>query len=492
MNRIHHLIDSHPADAPALILDDGTTVAYGELRDLAATLARDLAAHGLCPGDRLVVVAENGLEWATAVFAASRGDLWLTLINARQSAEEVARVTQAAGARAILCTAAASPEAAAHAQRLGTIPIGALPSGPVQVTPVRDATPEPVDPGPGQVAALLYTTGTTSAPKGVMLTHDNLIFNAGTSGGAALLTPADKVLCVLPGTHIYALASVFLPAMKYGAAVRLMTRFDAGAVMVELAHGITRFPGVPQMFTGILALMDRTGRALDAPALRAIAAGGAPLDPDLKARTQAVFGLPLNNGYGMTETAPSIAATRTETPRDDLAVGHPYEGVEIRIHDPRDDGVGEIWIRGRNVMKGYYNDPARSAEVLTSDGWFRSGDLGRLGEDGALFVVGRLKELIIRSGFNVYPPEVEAMLTRHPDVREAAVVGRTVPGNEEILAFVTLSAPVAEDDLKAFLRGRFVAYKVPQRIVVVDELPAASTGKYLKHTLVERFADLLG
>ncbi|MEM7379015.1 MAG: long-chain fatty acid--CoA ligase, partial [Pseudomonadota bacterium] len=155
------------------------------------------------------------------------------------------------------------------------------------------------------------------------------------------------------------------------------------------------------------------------------------------------------------------------------------------------DGIGEIWIRGENIMLGYYRDPERSREALTDDGWLRSGDLGRIDADGAVFIAGRSKELIIRSGFNVYPPEIEDMLTRHPAVYQAAVIGRAVPGNEEIVAFVLTDGAVTADTVHAWLRERLVAYKLPQRLVIVDSFPTAATGKILKHKLLGTFADCL-
>jgi acyl-CoA synthetase (AMP-forming)/AMP-acid ligase II len=491
MNRIHELLDGKPDDALALIDFDETHYSYAQLRDMSVDLAFHLADYGLRAGDRLILVAENSAFYAAALFAASRLSAWIILVNARQSAEEIAAICAHSGARCILFTASVSGAARAHAQRLAASHIGDLPAGPILITPLVDAMPEPVDASDAQVATLLYTTGTTSAPKGVMLTHKNLIFNATNSAAFNGLKPDDQVLGVLPGTHIYCLASAFLPVVAVGGSTRFVPRFDPSEVLQYLRQNITRFPGVPQMFAAIIALLDKTGQQLNAPQLRNLATGGAPLDPDLKQRVQQVFGLPLNNGYGLTETSPTVATTHNNSPRSDCSVGAAIPNVTVRVSNANDDGIGELEVGGNNIMKGYYRDPDLTAKVITPDGFFRTGDLGKIDPDGAIHVVGRLKELIIRSGFNVHPPEVEAMLTRHPDVYQAAVIGRSVPGNEEILAFLLTNGCVNETALKSWLRDRLVAYKIPQHIFVVEAFPTAATGKILKHKLTSHFSELL-
>jgi len=491
MNRVHDLLTDKPADDLAVIDFDDTAYSYAQLRDMSASLARHLTKHGVRGGDRLVLVAENSAFYAASVFAASLLDVWIILVNARQSPTEIQAICDHSGARTVLFTASVSENARTHAKRLNAQHIGDLPCGEILVSPVVETTPEPVLQGPDQVAALLYTTGTTSAPKGVMLTHGNLTFNAQNSAAFNRLQPDDLVLGVLPGTHIYCLASAFLPAMAAGGSMRFVPRFDPKEVLAHLRRGVTRFPAVPQMFAAIIELLDKSHETLDAPTLRNLATGGAPLDPDLKLRVQEVFGLPLNNGYGLTETSPTVATTHNDAPRTDCSVGQAIPNVEVRVDQPNGDGIGEIQVRGPNVMKGYYHDPEKTAEVITSDRFFRTGDLGKIDPDGAIHIVGRLKELIIRSGFNVHPPEVEAMLTRHPDVYQAAVIGRQVPGNEEILAFLITNGKTTEADLKSWLRDRFVAYKIPQHILIVDAYPTAATGKILKTRLISHFSDAL-
>jgi len=214
--------------------------------------------------------------------------------------------------------------------------------------------------------------------------------------------------------------------------------------------------------------------------LRFCYAGGSPLDPALKREVERVFALPLHNGYGLTESGPTVSQTRLDAPRGDSSVGHPIPGVEVRIME----ATGELWVRGPNVMAGYYRDPAQTGATLHPGGWLATGDVATRGEDGALFIAGRLKELIIRSGFNVYPLEVETALNSHPAVLQSAVVGRPLGGGEEeVVAFVEKAGEVDAAALQDWLRARLAPYKRPSRIVFMDALPAAPSGKILKSRL---------
>jgi long-chain acyl-CoA synthetase len=235
---------------------------------------------------------------------------------------------------------------------------------------------------------------------------------------------------------------------------------------------------------------------LQAPQLRFLSVAGSPLTLTLKDEVEATFGLPLHNGYGLTECSPTLAQTRIESPRSDCAVGQPIPGVEVRLVGPSGQPVagdepgevGELWVRSPGLMRGYYRDAAATAAAIDAEGWFNTGDMVRREADGALNIVGRSKELIIRSGLNVYPVEVEQALNSHPDVVQSAVVGRTVGHNEQVVAFVeaethsTLAAP----ELARHLRERLAAYKLPSEIHFLDALPAAPTGKVLKNVLQKR------
>jgi acyl-CoA synthetase (AMP-forming)/AMP-acid ligase II len=359
---------------------------------------------------------------------------------------------------------------------------------PEAVVPETDA-PEPATAEP--VAALVYTTGTTGRPKGVMLSHRNLLFVASVSSGLRGVTPGDLAYGVLPVSHVYGLTSVLLGTLHAGACLRLAPRFTPQAMLDAIVkEGLSIVQGVPAMYARLLELCRGVPAPL-ASKLRFAYAGGSPLDPTLKAEVEHLLGLPLHNGYGLTEAAPTVSQTRLDAPRADTSVGHAIPGVEVRVLSP--DGSepaagepGQLWVRGPNVMQGYYRDPEATRAVLRADGWLDTGDLARRAADGALFIAGRSKELIIRSGFKVYPLEVETVLNAHPAVTQSAVVGRSLPdGNEEVVAFIQPAAGsgLAIEELQTWASARLAPYKRPARIVMMDSLPAAPSGKVLKHQL---------
>ena len=275
--------------------------------------------------------------------------------------------------------------------------------------------------------------------------------------------------------------------MVAGAILQIMKRFEVEKVVDALENGVTVFQGVPQMFAAIVDYLTASNRPLNARTLKVISSGGAPLDPALKKNVEKIFGLNLNNGYGISETAAGVCTTDRAVHRNDSSVGPALEGVTLKIDNPNEAGVGEVWVHGDNVMNGYYRAPELTKAALTADGYFKTGDLAKMDADGSLHIVGRSKELIIRAGFNIYPPEVEAMLTKHPAISQAAVIGRKYETDEEIIAFVQLRKEVSEAEIKNWLREKLVGYKIPQRIITVDHYPAAATGKILKHKLVSHF-----
>ncbi|HET6520093.1 MAG TPA: long-chain fatty acid--CoA ligase, partial [Geminicoccaceae bacterium] len=414
IDRIATRLAEAAADRPVLVDEAGRSLSGAELEAAVGAAAAALRGLGVRGGDRVVLVSENGVAAAVLALALSRLDSWTVLVNARLTASELDAIRAHARPRLTVHTVGISDAAAAHAGRDGGRPLELRGMDAVTATPAEPAEPEPVAArGREQVAALIYTSGTTGRPKGVMLTHANLAFVAAVSGRLRRLGPADVAYGVLPITHVFGLASVFLGTLSYGGLLRLVPRFDAEAAARSLAEdGVTVFQGVPAMYARLLELAGRRGGSLPAPRLRYLSAGGGPLDLALKRRVEALWGIPLHNGYGLTETAPTVTTTRIEDPAPDDSAGPPIPGVEVRITGPGTDRdlpageIGEIRVRGPNVMRGYYRDPERTAAVLPPDGWFRTGDLGRLDGRGNLYVVGRLKELIIRSGFNVYPPEV--------------------------------------------------------------------------------------
>jgi acyl-CoA synthetase (AMP-forming)/AMP-acid ligase II len=498
-HRVHELPAPWIAQQPeALALRDAfVALSYGALGRETAAMAAQLAAAGVRAGDRVLIVGENSVALCVAFLALSRLDAWTVVVNARLSPREIDAFIAHSGARRVLYLCHVSPEAGAHARRHGAEPFAdALASGlggELAIGPLaEDAAPEPCEADPRrQVAAMVYTSGTTGAPKAVMLTHANLVFVATAARTLRAMGPGDVVYGVLPMAHVVGLSTQFLGAMSAGAALVLEPRFSAeGTARALRQDGITVFTGVPALFARLLEWSRQHGAALQAPRLRLISVAGSPLTPSLKAEVERAFGQPLHNGYGLTETGPTVAQTRLASPRGDCAVGPPIPQVEVRIRaaDGRDVPPGEagaLWVRGPGVMKGYYRSPELTAAAIDGAGWFDTGDLARQEVDGALVICGRTKELIIRSGFNVYPLEVEQVLNTYPGVVQSAVVGREAGDNEEIVAFLETRAGVAIDldRLRAYLREHLSPYKQPSEIRMMATLPSAPNGKVLKSVL---------
>ncbi len=497
--RISDIPALHAARAPAApALREGRRVwTYGELTAAIERCATDLAAAGVGGGDRVLIVGENCVALVAVLLGAARLDAWAVPVNPRFSAREIDAIREHCAPRRVVYLAQASPDAPAHAARHGaTEAWGADGMGRVLLGPRNDeCRPEPVSDDPSvQVAALLYTSGTTGDPKGVMLTHRNLLYIARLSSALRMLVPGDRIYGALPISHVYGLASVCLGTLFAGACVHLEPWYTPLELLHVLAQDrITILQGVPAMYAMLLDYVRRSGTPIDAPALRFCYAGGSPLSPALKADVERAFGAPLHNGYGLTEASPTIAHTRLDAPRDDCSVGMLLPGLEMRIADladPRhgdapEGELGELWVRGPNVMRGYYRDPALTARTIDPEGWLNTGDIARRDPDGALFIVGRTKDLIIRSGFNVYPVEVESVLNAHPAVLHSAVVGRAVDGNEAVVAFVELSpgATATREQIGRFAAQRLAPYKRPAEIVILPALPKTSTGKILKQRL---------
>ncbi|MDS1140233.1 class I adenylate-forming enzyme family protein [Pusillimonas sp. SM2304] len=472
----------------------GAVFSYGQLAQAMDAAADVLRASGVRPGDRVMMVAENSIALMVLILAAARLDAWAVNVNARLSAAEIQAIRQHSQPRRVMYTVGVSPEAGAHALHQGAMPLELPGVGQVAMGPLDEACqPEPVyADGRDQVAALIYTTGTTGQPKGVMLTHRNLLFVAASSSQVRGLVPEDRAYGVLPITHVFGLASVAFGTLYAGASLYLAARYAPADLIDTLRRErLTIFQGVPAMYARLLEY-DYGDWNPAGSSLRFIYAGGSPLDATLKAQVERLFGRVLHNGYGLTESSPTISQTRIDAPRSDTSVGQVIPGVEIRIvgsdgRDVPEGEPGELWARGPNVMKGYYREPALTAGAIDEAGWLRTGDLVRREADGALFLVGRSKELIIRSGFNVYPIEVEAALNAHPAVVQSAVVGRqTADGNEEVVAFVELDPAMGDVDLaelQTWLGPRLSPYKRPSRIVAMPAMPAAATGKILKGRL---------
>ena len=492
--RLSHAIlqwaESSP-DATAIV-GYQSALSYRELRTAVREAIEYLASQGVRPGDRVMVVAENSIALMCLFLALSEMNAICAVINARLSERELGLIFEDCDPRVVLFTIADSQDAEAHAVRLLGV-TARLSFSKLAATACRDVEPEQTYDDPAeQVLAMIYTTGTTGTPKGVMLTHQNLSFIAFISGQLRGIRPGDGVYGVLPMSHVFGLSAVSSAVLFGGGCIHLVARFDPEQAIHAIAEeGLVGFLGVPTMFALMLEKLKDISNWHPGK-LRFMYSGGAPLDADLKFRVQEKFGLPLHNGYGLTETGPTISQTRLYLPLDNCSVGYPLPGEEIKVlgshgeHIPAGE-VGELWVKGPNVMKGYFRKPIQTAEVL-KDGWFNTEDLVFVDETGAIHIAGRSKELIIRSGFNVYPPEVEAVISSHPSVSLCAVLGEKFAGDEIVIAYVQLAEgkTATEEILISYARKSLSGYKVPGRVKIMDELPTAPSGKILKHQLRSR------
>ncbi|MGJ7461645.1 class I adenylate-forming enzyme family protein [Halomonas sp. MA07-2] len=481
-------------DQPALV-DGEVRWSYADLGREIHEARQWLASLGIRPGDRLMTVGENSRALVVLLLAASELDAWVSIVNSRLSPKEVDLIRDNCLPRCVFYTSEASPDADAHGRRHGAELLVHPSLGALRVGSQADSDLEPVAAsGADQVAAMIYTSGTTGTPKGVMLTHRAILYIASISGGMRHLGEGQRVYGVLPMSHVFGLSSVCMGSLYNGACLYTVPRFDAAMMLDALKQErITVLQGVPAMYARTLEFLRQRGQALEAPTLIYISAGGSPLDADIKGRVEAVFGQTLHNGYGLTEASPTISQTRIDDRHVSNTVGRVLPLLEYRL-EPLDasgdvsddvDEVGELWVRGPNVMKGYFRQPEATRACLTDDGWLNTGDIARFDADDQLYIVGRSKELIIRSGFNIYPPDVEAVINEHPDVTLSAVVGRQVLGNEEVVAFVQCEPGAALDEtaLRAFIAERLAPYKRPTQIVLMESLPATASGKILKGKL---------
>lgn len=494
MRRIHSLLEERAVRTPdkVFLFEPGGTTTCAALQAMVDVAEQDLLAAGVRPTDRVVLVAENCAAHIALLMACSRIGAWSCGVNARMSPGEIAAIVERADARLCCFTTGSSEAARQHAGRAAATP-AALPG--VMYSATRAQARTQPDAALADTAAIIFTSGTSGTPKGVMVSHRGLLHFGRVSASVRALHERDRAYAFLPMTHIFGIGTVLMAALTGGASLVLRGSFAPADMLHALAHEeVSNLLGPPTMYARLLAHIDAEGLAPSFPHLRYVYTGSAPLDLALKQRVERLFGQPLHYGYGLSEYAGSVFLTRTEAPRQDTAAGHAVEGGEARIvtvdgHDAPQGDTGEIWLRGPGLMLGYFRDAAATAQVMRPGGWYATGDLGRFGADGALFVLGRLKEMIIRSGFNVYPAEIEAVIGRFAGVHLCAVVG--VPeadGNEQIVAFVEMKPGAALDEaaLRTQLVEHLSPYKRPARIEVIDAMPTTTNGKLLKRDLRAR------
>jgi len=472
----------------ALKLDD-VEMSYGALDVASARLAALLRERGVGPGDRVGVMLPNVPEFAVVYYGVVRAGAVVVPMNVLLKEREVAFYLSDSGARMLFAWHGFAEAAEAGARGLPVECVFVMPGEFARL--LSGARPEfaLVERAADDTAVILYTSGTTGTPKGAELTHSNLSSNVAAVVRLHSFGENDVLLGALPLFHSFGQTCSMNAAVASGATLSLIPRFDAGRALDTIERDrATVFQGVPTMYSAMLHHPRRD--AFDVSTLRVCVSGGASLPAEVLRGFEEEFGCTLLEGYGLSETSPVASSNRPDRERRPGSVGMPIEGVSMRIVD--EDGAdvpagsrGEIVIRGPNVMKGYWRRPDATAEVMR-DGWFRTGDVGVMDDDGYFFIVDRLKELIIRGGYNVYPREIEEVLYEHPAVREVAVVGVPDPElGEEVAAAVALKdgAAVDEESLREFVKARVAAYKYPRRISFFDELPKGPSGKIVKREI---------
>jgi acyl-CoA synthetase (AMP-forming)/AMP-acid ligase II len=475
----------------------GQVCTFRELVERVEHAMDVLRGQGVGAGDRVLMINENCVALIVCVLALSELDAVSVVVNARLAVPEIARISSHCEPRLTVCFLD-SKAAEAHWQGLaqggGSVialhgaRLGMVPGSAEALSTKADAAL----PTQERVCTMIYTTGTTGDPKGVMLTHRNILFVSAVTSVLRGMCAQDRIYCVLPISHVFGLSAVFLASLYVGAELVLADRFDAAGTLQTLAdQQITGMFGVPTSYAKLIEYTRAQGIGPAAmPRLRFIYSGGAPLDPTIKQETEQLFGLTLLNAYGMTESGPTICQVRCNERLDSCSVGRPLPGLDWKVLNPQGQtvavgDVGELHVRGPNVMRGYFRNPEATAAVIDGEGFLNTGDLVRLDASGNVHIAGRSKELIIHSGFNVYPPEVEAVLASHPDVVLCAVLGEAVAGNENVIAYVQPSVGSGLDEaaLQAFIKPLLTPYKRPARIVFMEQLPTAPSGKVLKHQL---------
>ncbi|MFC9533524.1 long-chain fatty acid--CoA ligase [Streptomyces sp. NPDC056975] len=461
---------------------------YGELDDLTARFAALLRVRGVRAGDRVAMVLPNVLHFPVVYYGILRAGGVVVPMNPLLKSDEIAFVLRDCATRFLVASPSSADEAVPAAAMAGVEYLVADPA--TLDAQLRLAPPVTEEAGNADddTAVILYTSGTTGTPKGAELTHHNLVSNALTSARTLLCVGPDDVLFGgLPLFHAFGQTCALNTAITAGACLTLLPRFDSATALEILRRDeVTVFLGVPTMYTALL--QSGVGSAL--PRLRLGVSGGSALPVELLHAAERELGVTVLEGYGLSETSPVACFNPPDRPRKPGSIGLPVRGVELRLvaEGGRVVGpgeVGELAIRGENVMKGYWNRPDATARAF-QEGWFHSGDLARVDDDGYYFIVDRKKDLVIRGGYNVYPREIEEVLYRHPDVAEAAVIGVPDPARgEEVAAVVVLrpGARITTDELRDYVRQRVAAYKYPRIVRFVDELPKGATGKILKRDI---------
>ncbi|MEM7641650.1 MAG: malonyl-CoA synthase [Pseudomonadota bacterium] len=483
---------------PFLLLPGGETVTWSDFLDRSARIANAVSALGLSPGDRLAAQVAKSADALALYVACLRAGLVFLPLNTAYTDEELDYFVQDSRARMLVCDPARqegagriATAAQAHVETLGASGDGSL----AAAADGQSADHVPVPRAQDDLAALLYTSGTTGRSKGAMLTQGNLLSNAMALAEAWRFTDGDVLLHALPIFHIHGLFVATNVTLAAGGSMIFQPKFDMDMLVEDLPRA-TAMMGVPTFYTRMLE-DPRVAPDL-VRNVRLFVSGSAPLLADTHVAFEARTGHRILERYGMTETG-MIASNPHDGERRAGTVGHPLPGVEVRIADPGcgntlpDGDIGRIEVRGPNVFSGYWNMPEKTADEMREDGFFITGDLGRFDSDGYLSIVGRDKDLIISGGYNIYPKEVELVLDDQPGVLESAVIGVPHPDFGETpigLLVPAMDGKINIDLVTAAVQAKLARFKHPRRLIVVESLPRNAMGKVQKNQLRLEFQDL--
>jgi long-chain acyl-CoA synthetase len=476
------------ADSPAIKLDD-IELSYAQLDAASSRFAGHLRAQGIEPGDRVGLMLPNVPYFPVIYYGILKAGGIVVPMNVLLKGREVKFYLEDPDAKALYAWSDFGEDATIGADQTNAELTLVKPGDFEQLLAAADPLDQIVERDDSDTAVILYTSGTTGTPKGAELTHANLSSNANTSVEMFSFTPGDVIFGGLPLFHSFGQTCAMNAGIAAGATITLLPRFDPGkALEIIERDGVTVFMGVPTMY---VAMLNHEGAGtIDSSSLRYCVSGGASLPVEVLNGIEQLLDCKMLEGYGLSETSPVSSFNQPANPAKPGSIGTPIPGVEMKLVD--DDGnevpageVGEIAIRGENVMKGYWKQPDATAETIRN-GWFRSGDMAKVDDEGYYFIVDRKKELIIRGGYNVYPREIEEVLYEHPAVMEAAVVG--IPdGNlgEEVAAAIAFKPgqTATAQEIRDFAKERVAAYKYPRHIWFVDALPKTATGKILKREI---------
>ncbi|MDR0852433.1 MAG: long-chain fatty acid--CoA ligase [Clostridiales Family XIII bacterium] len=493
--------NNYTADKPAVLFKD-EIYTYADIDDKAIAYANYLRGKGVKKGDKVILNTGNSPEFFFVYLGTVRNAAVIVPINPMLTLQEIKFIASDSDAKFIVIHEGLMQKAGLTEASLGeALGLTVIPLGVAMIEEVEKAPREDFDlvEDPNEISTFLYTSGTTGHPKAAMLSHGNLIANAWQCNVALETEVDDVIMCVLPMFHVFAFTTCILLPLFKGATTDIIEAFQPKVVISELlTKQLTIFMGVPAMY---MVLIEAGKNDIKFPKLRKAVCGGSALPVEIYRQVKEILGLPIIEGYGLTEASPATMFNPPSGVQKAGSIGQKLPEIEFRIGGENDEdlpvgAVGELLLRGPNIMQGYYNNPEETAETLRN-GWLHTGDLAQKDEEDYIYIVDRKKDMVIVSGLNVYPREVEEALYKHPQIKDVAVIGVSDKLRGEIVvAYIVLKEGEEQPHHKEILRWLkeyLAVYKIPRRIEIVDDLPRNSTGKIMKRILKEQVeAELAG